>query len=220
MKNRIAATAIILATSTFASLASAATYVYTFNDIRYVPDKAENTFNTARYWEKRGSDRWGTVWTRPLAFSTTFPTSDGSSHFHIGYKDFECSAGVLAGKYVNGVCTPLDPDVNRGPFLTHVPTDALYFEVIKNDYRSMVPFVVKKIDVYNPTDESIYLYVRKQTDGKWFHWGPLHGYGDGSPSFFRWTLSSGYSGKFTAMAWLPPSGVSYPSMVGRVEITD
>jgi hypothetical protein len=220
MKHGIAA-AIALATTTLAPLASAATYVYTFNDMSSVPDQAANTFNTARYWENRGTDRWGTVWTRPLTFSTTFPTSEGSSHFHIGYKDYQCSApGAMNGKWVNGVCVALDPAVNRGPFLTHVPTEALYFELVKNNKTTMVPFVVKKIDVYNAASESINLYVRKQTDGKWFYWGPLHGHLDGSPNWYRWILSSGYTGKFTAMAWRALSGVTYPAMVGRVEITD
>jgi hypothetical protein len=220
MKNRIAAAA-ALAFSTFAPLASAGTYVYTFDDMSEVPDQAWNSVNTARYWENRGTDRWGTVWTTPLTFSTAFPSGGGSGHFHIGYKgQYECFVNTQPGHFVNNVCVANDVWTNRGPFISHGGGYSLFFQLIKNDRTTMVPFVVKKIDVYNAADESINLYVRKQTDGKWFYWGPLHGYLDGEPNWYRWTLTSGYAGKFTAMAWKSVDGGIYPSSVGRVEITD
>ena len=219
MKHQIAA-AIALAASSFASLASATTFVYTFDVVSSVPDEAAEGQTFEPYWENRGTDRLGRVWTRPT-FSTTFPTSAGSGHFHIAYKDMDCvGPGVLFGKLVNNVCVELDPSTRRGPFVTHNQVDALYFELFKNNKTTMVPFVVKKIDVYNAANESINLYVRKQTDGQWFLWGPLHGHLDGTPNWFRWTLSSNYTGKFTAMAWRTVSGGDYESAVGRVEITD
>lgn len=220
MKNHIAA-AIALAASTFAPFANAATFVYTFNDMTWVPNQAKDSFNVARYYENRGPNRWGTVWGTPMTFTTTFPPSSAYSHFHIGFKGQEqCyhNATATMGKYVNNVCTPLDVWSNRGPFSTHDFSQALFFQVV-TDASVMVPFVVKKIDVYMPGDQSITLYVRK-TDGGWFQWSPLHGHLTGTPNYFRWTLNSGYTGKFQAMAWKSVSGAGYPSTVGRVEITD
>jgi hypothetical protein len=218
MKNTIAV-ALALVATTGTSLAGASTYTYTFNDMSYVPDKAKNNFNTSRYWESRGADRWGTVWESPYTFSTTYPSQTGYAHFHIGFKgQEECidTSTQTIGHFVNGKCVPLDVNVNRGPFGSHWPNQALYFQLVTNDGK-MVPFVVTTIDVYNPATESITLFVRK-TDGGWFYWTPLHGYGNGTPSYYRWSLTSGYTGKFTAMAWMPAADAL--TSVGRVTVTD
>ncbi|HEX2735431.1 MAG TPA: hypothetical protein VHM70_27710 [Polyangiaceae bacterium] len=65
----------------------------------------------------------------------------------------------------------LDVWTNRGPFSTHLSDGALYFQLIKDDKNTAVPFVVKSIDVYNAADQSITLYVRKTE--VWFYWSPL-----------------------------------------------
>jgi hypothetical protein len=221
MKNRIEAISIALAVSTFASLATASTYTYTFDDMTWVLDSAKDSFNRSRYWEYRGPDRWGTVWESPLTFASTYPSQTNYQHFHIGFKGTEeCydPNTQATGHYVSGQCVPLNPQVNRGPFATHDGTEGLYFQLVKGD-NTAVPFIVTSIDVYNWANESITLFVRK-TDGGWFYWTNLHGYLNGTPSYYRWFLSSGYTGKFTAMAWQTITGGGYASAVGRVEITD
>ena len=220
MKSLIAVTAALAAT-TFVSLASAGTYTYTFNDMTYVPDQAKNSFNTARYWENRGTDRWGTVWESPYTFTSTYPTQSAYNHWHIGFKGQEDCYDTNTqsmGRFVGNVCVGLDPAVNRGPFSTHSWDHGLYFQVVTNA-GAAVPFVVKNIDVYNTAAQSIKLFVRK-TDGGWFFWNSLHGHLNGTPSYYRWTLTSGYTGKFTAMAWRSVDGAGYPSVVGRVQVTD
>jgi hypothetical protein len=220
MKNAVFAM-IALATTTFASAAAAGTYTYTFNDLSLVPDQAKDTFNRSRYWEKRDTDRWGTLWESPYTFSTTYPSTISAVHFHIGFQgQDQCYDGNTQsmGKFVNNVCTPLDVWTNRGPAYSHRYDHALFFQLTKED-GTMVPFVVKNIDVHNTSAQSIDVYVRK-TDGGWFSWGPLHGHLSGTPNWFRWTLTSGYTGKFTAMAWKTVSGGGYSSKVGRVQITD
>lgn len=221
MKNKLAI-AVILSATGLASVAMAATYTYTFNDMTWVPDNAKDTFNRARYYEYRGPDRWGTVWEKPYSFTTTYPSSETHTHFHIGFMgNSDCldfSSGGM-GYFENGVCVALDPLVDRGPFSTHTHSHALYFQLIDQS-GGVVPFVVKNIDVYTSQDDAITLYVRKETDGGWFYWPELHGYLDGTPSHFRWILNSGYTGKFTAMAWKTVSGEAHPSSVGRVQITD
>jgi len=221
MKSLITA-AMALAATAFASLASATTYTYTFDDMTYVPNNyAQDTFNTGVYWEQRATDRWGMVWETPYTFSTTFPSSELHGHFHIYYKDpsncFDIHTGA-PGNLSGSTCVPLNVLIHRGPFSTHSATQALYFQLIKDDY-SMQPFVAKNIDVYSAATESINLYVRK-TDGGWFQWSNLHGFSTGSPNYYRWILTSGYTGKFQVMAWMTVAGQPQPSSVGRVQITD
>jgi len=207
------------ATSLCASLAFATTYTFTFDDVSGAPNQAKDTFNTARYWENRGVNRKGTVWETPYTFSTTYPSQVAFSHFHIGFKgQDDCYINGQMGHFTNNACVPLPISTNRGPFYGMGPTQALYFQLIA-DNGSMVPFVVQNIDVYNSASQSITLYVRK-TDGGWFYWSPLHGNGNGTPSYYRWILSSGYSGKFQALAWMPVSGATYVGQVGRIQITD
>ena len=219
MKSLIAVTAALAAT-TFVSLANAGTYTYTFNDMTWVPNQAKDSYNYARYWENRGTDRWGTVWESPYTFSSSYPTESHWEHFHIGFRGqdecYDVNTQSL-GRYVGGTCVGLDPVANRGPFTT-MSGQGLYFQVV-TDAGAAVPFVVKNIDVHNPSNQAIKLFVRK-TDGGWFFWNSLHGHLNGSPSYYRWTLTSGYTGKFTAMAWRAVDGAGYFSMVGRVQVTD
>lgn len=49
MKNKLLA-AVILSATGLASIATAATYTYTFNDMTWVPNNAKNTF-TAMAWK-------------------------------------------------------------------------------------------------------------------------------------------------------------------------
>lgn len=227
MKKQIAATLGLVAT-TFASLASATTYIYTFDDMSHTgANQAKDTFNTSRYWELK-NNMWGTVWESPYTFSTNYPAqANFLNHFHIDFKgQVECldTTNGTMGRYVNNVCKALPTNINRGPFYTHNETQVLFFQLISPITQgggggNMIPFVVKTIDVYNKGNQAIILYVRK-TDGGWFYWPSLSGYGNGTPSFNRVTLTSGYSGKFTAMAWQAVSGATWQAVVGRVEVTD
>ncbi len=220
MKKQFAASVAVFATA-LSPLASAATYVYTFDDVSLISNQAKDTFNISRYWEYAGPDRWGTVWASPFTFTSTYPSSTNYNHFHIGFKGladcYDFNTGGM-GKFQGSTCVPLNPSVNRGPFSTHAWDSALFFQVIKQD-GTAVPFVAKKIDVHNSADQAIDVFVRK-TDGGWFYWSNLHGHGTSEANYYRWTLTSGYAGKFTAMAWKTTSGGGYPAVVGRVEITD
>jgi len=222
MKSSIIAIALCLCATSVTAAATAATYVYTFDDMTWVANQAKDTFCVSRYYEYGGPDRWGVVWEKPYNFSTSYPSNTQYSHFHIGFKgNSDCynTSTQGMGKFVNGVCTALDPNVNRGHFSQHAWDHQLFFEIIAQN-NSTVPFMLKTIDIYDAEDEYVSVYVRGQS-GKWYWWQSLNGAGaHDDRTYRRWSVGAAPE-KEVAVAWKRKSGTSVtPPTIGRIEVTD